>query len=201
MYKCCLKRLQDLLISLILFIIFLPVMILIAIVLMVSNKGKVFFTQERPGLNEKTFKLIKFKTMNDKKDLTGNLLPDKNRITKFGLVLRKTSLDELPEIFNILLGQMSLIGPRPLLMKYLPFYTENEKKRHLVRPGLTGLAQVNGRNTLTWEDKLDLDVKYVENLSFILDLKILVKTLFIVFRTNQILDAAPQGSLDKYRKK
>jgi lipopolysaccharide/colanic/teichoic acid biosynthesis glycosyltransferase len=150
---------------------------LVTIGLYIANQGKPFFFQARPGLNEKIFKIIKFKTMNDKKDTEGNLLPDAERLTPIGAFVRKTSLDEIPQLINVLKGDMSLIGPRPLLPEYLSLYSEMQRKRHLVRPGITGWAQVNGRNAISWEKKFELDVWYVKNLSFLLDIKILFLTL------------------------
>lgn len=149
-------------------------------------KGNPFFTQERPGKDEKIFKLIKFRTMTCEKDENGELLPDELRLTKYGTLLRSTSLDELPEFFNILKGDMSLVGPRPLLVKYLPLYNEEQKRRHEARPGLTGLAQVNGRNSLTWEQKFEDDVKYVDSTSLTLDIKILFKTVMTVLKREGI---------------
>lgn len=162
-------------------------MILLSIILIFTNNGKPLFFQYRPGKNEKIFKLAKFRTMNDKKDKEGNLLPDCKRLTKTGRFIRKTSLDELPQLFNILLGHMSLVGPRPLLLNYLPFYTEYERKRHIVRPGITGLAQVNGRNMLNWDKRLSFDVEYVRNISFSLDFKILIMTIIKVFSSKDIV--------------
>lgn len=159
----------------------------------------VIFKQNRPGLNEKIFCMYKFRSMTDTKDRNGILLPDRERLTRFGRLLRKTSLDELPELWNIFKGDMSFVGPRPLLERYLPFYTKREKKRHQVRPGLTGLAQISGRNAISWEQKLDLDVQYVENHNFLCDIRIMVLTFFKIFKHSEILDAAPQGPLDKYR--
>jgi lipopolysaccharide/colanic/teichoic acid biosynthesis glycosyltransferase len=153
---------------------------------LVIMHGNPFFTQQRPGKNEKIFKLIKFRTMNNKKDKEGNLLPDEVRLTKYGKFLRSTSLDELPELFNILKGDMSIVGPRPLLVKYLPYYTEEERHRHDAVPGLTGLAQVNGRNTLSWEDKFALDLKYVSDITFLRDIKIILKTVGKVFKREGI---------------
>ena len=150
-------------------------------------KGNPFFTQDRPGKDEKIFKLIKFRTMTNAKDKDGNLLPDADRLTKYGEFLRNTSLDELPELINILKGDMSVIGPRPLLVQYLPYYTEVERHRHDVRPGLSGLAQVNGRNNVTWEEKFAWDVKYVENMNLILDIEILCKTVFNVLKRDDVV--------------
>ena len=181
MYKKYLKRLFDFTIALIGLILISPIFIVVTIGLYFANQGKPFFFQKRPGLNEKIFKIIKFKTMNDKKDAAGNLLSDAERLTPVGAFVRKTSLDEIPQLINVLKGDMSLIGPRPLLPEYLPLYSEEQKKRHLVRPGITGWAQVNGRNAISWAKKFEFDVWYVENLSFLLDLKILFLTLKKVF--------------------
>ena len=152
-----------------------------------ANQGKPFFFQLRPGKGERNFKIIKFKTMNDKKDAAGNLLPDAKRLTKVGSFVRKTSMDEIPQLLNVLIGDMSLIGPRPLLLRYLPFYTDRERLRHSVRPGITGLAQVNGRNTVRWDDRLAFDVEYVENMSFKQDVQILYKTVLKVVASENIV--------------
>lgn len=167
-----------------------------------KNLGSpVLFKQTRPGLNGEPFEMLKFRSMTDAKDSEGNLLPDSERLTDFGRFLRKSSLDELPELWNIFKGDMSIVGPRPLLMRYLPYYTEEENKRHNVRPGLTGLAQISGRNAITWEEKLALDVKYVEEQSFLNDMRIIFKTIIKVSQARDILESAPQGPLDKYREK
>lgn len=167
-----------------------------------KNLGSpVLFKQTRPGLNGEPFEMLKFRSMTDAKDSEGKLLPDSERLTDFGRFLRKSSLDELPELWNIFKGDMSIVGPRPLLMRYLPYYTEEENKRHNVRPGLTGLAQISGRNALTWEEKLALDVKYVEEQSFLNDMRIIFKTIIKVSQASDILESAPQGPLDKYREK
>lgn len=181
MYNNFFKRLLDIIISG-LGLILLSWLYLILAILVRSKLGSpIIFHQERPGYNEKIFKLCKFRTMTDARDENGNLLPDKDRLTGFGRMLRSTSLDELPELWNIFKGDMSLIGPRPLLVSYLPWYTEREKLRHTVRPGLTGLAQVSGRNFLAWDDRLAKDVEYVENLSFMMDVKIFFLTIKKVF--------------------
>lgn len=177
MYRNFLKPLLDFFISLIALLIFFPFGILIVLFLAIANRGEVFFTQVRPGKNEKIFKVIKLKTMNNLKDLDGKLLPDSKRITRVGKFVRSTSLDEIPQLINVLKGDMSLIGPRPLLVKYLPLYSEHQAKRHNVKPGITGWAQVNGRNAISWEQKFDYDVWYIDNLSFTLDLKIFILTL------------------------
>ena len=163
-----------------------PIIVFVIVFLAVSNQGDVFFVQKRPGKNEKIFKIFKFKTMNDKKDENGNLLPDEVRLTPIGRFIRKTSLDELPQLLNVLKGEMSLIGPRPLLVSYLPLYNDMQKKRHLVRPGITGWAQVNGRNAISWDKKFEYDVWYVENRSFWLDLKILFLTIQKVIKSDGI---------------
>ena len=185
-YRNTLKPLLDYSIALIAIIILLPIIIITTILLYIANSGKPFFFQTRPGKNEKLFNIIKFKTMNDKKDKNGQLLPDTYRLTAIGKLIRKTSIDELPQLFNILKGDMSLIGPRPLLVQYLPYYTTTEKKRHSVKPGITGLAQVNGRNQISWDVKLKFDVDYVENLTFKTDLNILIKTFYKVIASKDV---------------
>lgn len=182
MYKLFIKRLLDFILSLIAIILLSPVYITIAILVRIKLGSPVIFCQERPGKNEKIFKMYKFRTMTDERGPDGNLLPDVQRLTKFGRMLRNSSLDELPELFNILKGDMSIIGPRPLLVKYLPLYNEEQKHRHDVRPGLTGLAQANGRNSSTWEERFKLDVKYVNEISFILDVKIIFTTIASVLK-------------------
>ena len=177
MYKNYFKTLIDKILSLLGMVFLCPVFIVITFALLIDNKGKVFFTQDRPGKNGKIFKIIKFKTMNDKKDTSGNLLSDAERLTFLSSYIRKTSLDELPQLFNVLIGDMSLIGPRPLLPEYLPLYNDFQKKRHLIKPGITGWAQINGRNAVEWEKKFKFDVWYVENMSFFLDLQIMFLTL------------------------
>ena len=181
MYAKCFKRLLDFLLSFIALVVLSPVILILIILGAIKMRGNPFFTQRRPGKNEKIFKLIKFRTMTNKKDENGNLLPDNQRLTKYGRILRSTSLDELPELLNILVGHMSIVGPRPLLVRYLPLYNEEQKHRHDVRPGLTGWAQVNGRNTLSWEDKFRYDVDYVNRISFALDVKIIFMTVKKVF--------------------
>ena len=177
MYKIFFKPLLDFVLSLLGLIISSPIFLIVFIALLLANKGKVFFLQKRPGKNEEIFKIIKFRTMNNKRDAHGNLLPDVERLTKIGKLVRKTSLDEIPQLINVLLGNMSLIGPRPLLPEYLPLYNDVQKKRHLIKPGITGWAQINGRNAVEWEKKFMFDVWYVENLSFLLDLQIMFLTL------------------------
>ena len=186
MYRLFFKRLLDLIVAIIMLLLLSPVFIAVFITLMVANRGKAFFYQSRPGLNEEIFKIIKFRSMNDKKDKNGNLLPDEDRLTKVGLFIRKTSLDEIPQLLNVLIGDMSLVGPRPLLISYIPLYNEHQKKRHLVKPGITGWAQVNGRNAISWQQKFAYDVWYVENCSFLLDCKILWMTLSKVLKREGI---------------
>jgi len=177
MYKIFFKPLLDFVLSFLGLIISSPIFLIVFIALLLANKGKVFFLQKRPGKNEEIFKIIKFRTMNEKKDAHGNLLPDEERLTTIGKLVRKTSLDEIPQLINVLLGNMSLIGPRPLLPEYLPLYNDVQKKRHLIKPGITGWAQINGRNAVEWERKFMFDVWYVENMSFLLDLQIMFLTL------------------------
>ena len=177
MYAKYVKRMLDFLIALVGLAVASPILLIVAVLVRTKLGSPVLFAQERPGKDEKIFKLYKFRSMSDARDEQGNLLPDKDRLTPFGKMLRATSLDELPELFNILKGDMSLIGPRPLLVSYLPWYTEREQLRHTVRPGLTGLAQVSGRNSLVWDKRLEKDVEYVEHLSFMMDLKILFMTV------------------------
>lgn len=200
MYKNFFKRFFDFWISLIALICISPILLVVTIWLHFANKGAgAFFFQERPGKDEKIFKVIKFKTMTDERDEEGNLLPDELRITKVGKFVRSTSIDELPQLINVLKGDMSFIGPRPLLVKYLPFYTEEERLRHTVRPGISGWAQVNGRNTIGWDKKLAYDVEYVKNLSLMMDIKVLFKTIHnVLARTDVVLQAIPD--LDDYRK-
>lgn len=181
-YKKYVKRLMDFILSLIAIIVLSPILLIVAILVRVKLGGPVLFKQDRPGLNEEIFTMYKFRSMTDERDENGVLLPNNVRLTKFGKVLRSTSLDELPGLFNILKGDMAVIGPRPLLIEYLPLYNDRQKRRHDVRPGLSGLAQVNGRNLITWEEKFDYDVQYVENISFVLDCKIIIKTILKVFK-------------------
>ncbi len=186
MYAKYWKRVLDFTLSLIALIVLSPILLVLTIVGAVKMKGNPFFTQLRPGKDEKIFKLVKFRSMTCEKDEEGNLLPDDVRLTKYGKFLRSTSLDELPELWNIVKGDMSIVGPRPLLVQYLPLYNEEQKHRHDVRPGLTGNAQVNGRNAISWEEKFKLDIEYVNNLSICADLKILWKTLWIVLKRDGI---------------
>ena len=186
MYKSLLKPILDFILAFIAFIILSPVFIITFILLSVSNQGNPFFFQPRPGKNGQIFKVIKFKTMSDKKDRQGNLLPDRDRLTKTGNFVRKTSLDEIPQLINVLKGDMSLVGPRPLLVKYLPLYNTVQKRRHDVKPGITGWAQVNGRNAISWEEKFNYDVWYVDHQSLCLDLKIIFKTIQKVLKSEGI---------------
>lgn len=186
MYRHFFKRFFDFVLSLIAIIILSPVYIIVAILVRVKLGSPVIFTQERPGKDEKIFKMYKFRTMTDERDENGELLPDIQRLTRFGRFLRNSSLDELPELFNILKGDMSIVGPRPLLVKYLPLYNDFQKHRHDVRPGLTGLAQTNGRNETTWEKRFEYDVMYSKNVSFIGDLKIIINTIKIVLNHSGI---------------
>ena len=195
-YEKCIKRLLDIVLSGCALIILSPLLLVTAILVYVKLGSPVIFCQERPGKDEKIFKLYKFRSMTDERDEKGELLPDEVRLTAFGEKLRGTSLDELPELFNILKGDMSLIGPRPLLVGYLPYYTKREQLRHSVRPGLTGLAQVSGRNFIAWDDRLAKDVEYVENLSLLLDLKILLKTVMVVFKKEDV--AVETDSVEGY---
>ncbi len=186
MYKSFLKYIVDFLVAMLGFIILLPIFLIVMFALMIANEGKPFFFQTRPGKQGKLFKIIKFKTMNDRRDGLGVLLPDHLRLTKVGLFVRKTSLDEIPQLINVLKGEMSLIGPRPLLVEYLPLYNDEQKERHKEKPGITGWAQVNGRNAISWDQKFKFDVWYVNHISFLLDLKIMWLTLKKVFKREGI---------------
>ena len=201
MYKKYFKRLMDIVLSLIALIVLSPVILIVAILVRIKLGSPVIFKQERPGLNEKIFTMYKFRTMTDEEDKNGELMPDSVRLTKFGRILRSTSLDELPELFNILKGDMSIVGPRPLAVQYLPYYTKIERIRHSVRPGLSGLAQINGRNLATWEQRFRYDIEYVNNICFLGDLEIIFKTINKTIKRENIgergLDS-PQD-FDKYR--
>lgn len=186
MYQNFFKRILDFICSLIGFIILLPVFLFVTLFLTIANNGKPFFFQQRPGKNNKIFEVVKFRTMNDKKDAQGNLLSDKDRLTSLGRFIRKTSLDEIPQLINVIKGDMSLVGPRPLLLEYLPLYDEKQIRRHEVRPGITGWAQINGRNAISWKDKFELDVWYVDNISISLDIRILLLTILKVFKSEGI---------------
>lgn len=180
------KRILDFIISLIALIVFSPIMIIVAIIVYIKLGSPIIFKQDRPGKDGKVFKMYKFRTMLDSYNKFGEALPDEERLTTFGRILRSTSLDELPELINVIKGDMSLVGPRPLLVEYLELYSEEQNRRHDVRPGITGWAQVNGRNSISWDEKLNLDVEYVDNLSFILDIKILFLTVYKVFKRDGI---------------
>ena len=193
-----LKRTLDITVSFSALIVSAPVILGTAIVINKKIGKPIFFKQTRPGKDEKPFEILKFRTMTDERDLNGELLPDKDRMTKTGDYIRKTSIDELPQLINVLKGDLSLVGPRPLLMDYLPLYTEEQRKRHLVKPGITGWAQVNGRNTISWEEKFKLDVWYVENQSFKLDMFILYKTIMNVIKRKDIT-AANHVTMEKFR--
>jgi undecaprenyl phosphate N,N'-diacetylbacillosamine 1-phosphate transferase len=188
-YRRCIKRPMDFILSLCAIIVLAPVLLVVALLVRIKLGSPVLFKQKRPGLNEKIFTLYKFRTMTDERDKNGELLPDEIRLTRFGRLLRSTSLDELPELFNIIKGDMSIVGPRPLLIEYLPLYNNHQKRRHEVRPGLSGLAMAKGRNALTWEEKFAYDTFYVKHLSFLLDVKIILWTLAIVFKREGINEA------------
>lgn len=201
MYAKFFKRFFDFTLSLLALIVLFPFLVVFTVVGAIVMKGNPFFTQLRPGKNEKIFRLIKFRTMTCEKDENGELLPDAQRLTKYGKILRSTSIDELPELINILKGDMSIIGPRPLVPEYLPYYNEQEKHRHDVRPGLTGLAQINGRNNLAWEERFAYDLKYIENITLFGDIKIIFQTVVAVFKRKDITVRKSDGStdFDKYR--
>jgi undecaprenyl phosphate N,N'-diacetylbacillosamine 1-phosphate transferase len=186
MYRNFIKPLFDALIALIILVVLSPVILLTAVLLFIANNGKPFFFQQRPGKHGRIFRIVKFKTMNDKKDAQGNLLPDADRLTLIGKIVRKSSLDELPQLINVLKGDMSLVGPRPLLVEYLPLYNAQQARRHDVKPGITGWAQVNGRNSISWEDKFRHDVYYVDHVSLALDVRILFMTVAKVFRAKGV---------------
>ncbi|WP_342450737.1 sugar transferase [Lunatimonas salinarum] len=196
-YRIYFKRLFDVIISLISLILFSPIILTIAFVLFVVNRGDVFFFQMRPGLNQKLFRIIKFKTMTNKRDSFGKLLPDAERLTNIGKMLRNISLDELPQLVNVLKGDMSVVGPRPLLVEYLDLYSGEQKRRHFVRPGLTGLAQINGRNSISWSSKFQYDVDYVDSVSFCLDLKIIFKSMYKVL-VREGISQRHDGTVDPF---
>ncbi|QTY18564.1 sugar transferase [Virgibacillus pantothenticus] len=202
MYRRFLKRPMDFILSLIAIIVLSPLLIVIAILVKTKLGTPILFKQRRPGMNEEIFTMYKFRTMTNEEDDNGYLLPDSERLTKFGEFLRSTSLDELPELFNILKGDMSIVGPRPLLERYLPYYSKVEKLRHTVRPGLTGLAQVNGRNNLEWSDRLEIDIEYVRNINLLLDLSIILKTITKTIRSEDItvVDKSSIKDLDDERR-
>lgn len=197
MYKHFLKRIFDFFVALIALLLLSPVFIVVTIALYFANQGKPFFFQKRPGKSERIFSIIKFKSMNDKKDAGGNLLPDIERLTPVGAFVRKTSLDEIPQLINVLMGDMSLIGPRPLLIDYLPLYNPTQKRRHEVRPGITGWAQVNGRNAISWQQKFEYDVWYVDRVSFILDCKVIWKTILKVVKSEDI-NASSSTTMERF---
>ena len=199
MYKNYIKRPFDIICSLAAIIVFSWLYIIVAILVRIKLGAPVLFKQERPGKDEKIFMLYKFRTMTDAKDENGDLLPDSVRLTRFGKLLRKTSLDELPEAFNILKGDMSVVGPRPLRVHYLPLYNEHQARRHEVRPGLSGLAQISGRNAITWEEKFDLDVEYVDNITFIGDIKIIFQTVWKAFVKTENIDANEDVTMEPFR--
>lgn len=203
MYKNYLKRVLDFTAAFIGLVLLSPVFILLTVLLGIANKGKPFFTQDRPGFNAHVFYVLKFRTMNNNTDKSGNLLPDHERLTALGSFIRKTSLDEIPQLINIIKGDMSLIGPRPLRTFYLPFYTKREQKRHHVRPGITGLAQISGRNFIDWDQRFAYDITYVDNLSFSLDLKIFYKTILKVIRGSDVSISNENviDNFDVYRQK
>lgn len=180
-YEAFFKRLIDVVASTLVVILFCWLYLILALIVRFNLGSPIIFTQDRPGKNGRVFKLYKFRSMSDKRDENGELLPDKLRLNKFGRILRSTSLDELPELFNIIKGDMSIVGPRPLLVKYLPFYNEHDGRRHEVRPGLTGLAQVSGRNAMSWKEKFEKDIEYVDNLTFLMDAKVVLMTIKKVF--------------------
>ncbi|MDR1745787.1 MAG: sugar transferase [Tannerella sp.] len=198
MYRRYIKRFIDFSVALAGLIVLSPVFLIISVLLGLNNKGKIFYIQQRPGKNERIFNIVKFRTMNDRRDAEGRLLPDSERITPAGRFLRNTSLDEIPQLLNVISGDMSLVGPRPLLVEYLPHYSETHRQRHDVRPGITGWAQVNGRNTLTWTQKFDYDVYYVKKLSFLLDIKILYLTIKKVFKQDGI-NYGDQPTIGRFR--
>ena len=202
MYRRFFKRFFDIVLSLIALIVLSPVLLVVAVLVRVKLGSPVIFSQDRPGKDEKIFRLYKFRSMTDGRDENGELLPDEVRLTKFGRVLRSTSLDELPELWNILRGDMSIVGPRPLLVEYLPYYTEEERRRHGIRPGLTGLAQVNGRNACSWEQKFAYDLEYVEHYALVMDASVIFKTALKVVKRSDVLVGSqiPAGRLDEARK-
>lgn len=198
MYKSCFKRIFDISLSLVLLVGLLPILILVGIVIYCKIGKPILFSQMRPGKNERFFKIYKFRTMSNEKDINGALLPDEQRLQRIGKLIRSTSLDELPQLLNVLKGNMSFVGPRPLLVEYLPLYNDMQKKRHDVKPGITGWAQVNGRNAISWEEKFEYDVWYVENQSFLLDMKILWMTFLKVINRSGV-NSATSVTMEKFR--
>ena len=201
-YRRFVKRPLDFIFSLIGIIVLSPVLLIVAILIRIKLGSPILFKQERPGLDEQIFTIYKFRTMTDERDENGELLPDSMRLTGLGKLLRSTSLDELPELLNILKGEMSFVGPRPLSVLYLPYYTEEERARHSVRPGLTGLSQINGRNTVNWEERFAYDIDYINNITFINDLKIILKTILVVFKREGVIISGTGKVIDfdDYRK-
>jgi lipopolysaccharide/colanic/teichoic acid biosynthesis glycosyltransferase len=197
LYTGIIKPIADIFVALVVFLVLLPVFLLVVLFLAAANNGKPFFFQLRPGKNGKIFRVIKFKTMNDRKDPGGNLLPDADRLTAIGKFVRKTSLDEIPQLLNVIKGDMSIVGPRPLLVEYLPLYNETQKRRHDVKPGITGWAQVNGRNTISWKQKFEYDVWYVDNISFVLDFRILLMTVRNVVKSEGI-NSTTSATMEKF---
>lgn len=197
LYVNVIKPFCDVLVATIVFTCALPVFLVLVILLIIANNGKPFFFQKRPGKGERIFKVVKFKTMNDKKDKNGNLLPDADRLTAVGSFIRKTSLDEIPQLINVIKGDMSIVGPRPLLVEYLPLYNAVQKHRHDVKPGITGWAQVNGRNAISWKQKFEYDIWYVNNISFALDLRIIFRTIGKVFKSEGI-NSATAATMEKF---
>jgi lipopolysaccharide/colanic/teichoic acid biosynthesis glycosyltransferase len=197
MYRKFGKRVWDVMLAIIGLVLAFPIMSIVMLVLVLVNKGEVFYREIRPGMNEELFKIIKLKTMSDRSDVKGELLPDEQRLTIFGNFLRKTSLDEVPQLINVLCGEMSLVGPRPLRVEYLDLYTDEQKRRHNVKPGITGWAQVNGRNAISWLEKLRLDVWYVDHLTWKLDIKIIILTVLKVFQSDKIY-AKPDKSTNRF---
>ena len=196
-YVHFLKPVLDVFVASVVFIVLLPVFVVVVVLLAIANSGKPFFFQLRPGKNEKIFRVIKFKTMNDKMDANGTLLSDEKRLTKIGRFVRKSSLDEIPQLLNVIKGDMSIVGPRPLLVEYLPLYNARQKQRHNVKPGITGWAQVNGRNAIAWEQKFEFDIWYVNNVSFLLDFRILLRTVRNVTRSEGI-SSATSVTMEKF---
>lgn len=199
MYKAYGKRVMDILVSLSVLLLFMPLTLLVILLLAFANKGRIFFYQKRPGKGGKIFTIFKFKTMNDNTDANGCLLPDAERISVIGRIVRKLSIDEIPQLINVLTGDMSLVGPRPLLVEYLPLYTQRQAKRHDVVPGITGWAQVNGRNAISWQQKFEYDIWYVENVSFKVDLLILMMTISKVFKKEGINASSSSISMEKFK--
>lgn len=199
MYRRYIKRIMDICCALAAIIVFWWLYIIVAILVRIKLGSPIIFKQPRPGKDERIFNLYKFRTMTDEKDENGEMLPDEVRLTKFGRLLRSTSLDELPEVFNILKGDMSVVGPRPLLVKYLPLYNEHQKRRHEVRPGLSGLAQINGRNAITWEEKFDYDVNYVDDITFVGDVKIILRTVWKAFVKEEGISAEGEVTMTEFK--